>query len=374
MAHVSEEDHRIANLPARRGVTLAGVPLQVSPWWIAIFVVLGVWGWTPASTALPGQPLAAACVAFVYPASLFVSVLLHEISHAVVGRRNGQPPTVIAITLLGGHTQFGAEAPTPKALFKVAGVGPLTNIVLALLGFAGYVAVSGHNVAETLFFAVAVTNMLVAVLNLIPGLPLDGGQMLAAVVWGCTGSRERGVLVGAWGGVVFGGLIAAYGLIALVGPVPQPFSGMWFLFIGAVIGSQAFGLVRSVRLRNKVDSLVVSDVMRPARELQITVRAHHAAALVDDGLAVVVMSDDVVIGVVDVAALVAVPPEQLPLLNISAITETVPTHTPVPASLAGIVVLQTLQQFGGTHWAVADEGGHIVGVLHASDLESRLSS
>ena len=176
---------------------VAGVPVLVSQSWLLIAALV---------TVLFGQQLAPVLgavgylVALGYAGALFLAVLVHEAAHAVAARAVGLPPTHIVITFWGGHTQFESEAASAGRSVLVAVVGPLANGVLAAVAWVLAGAVDGGAVAGRLLLAFTITNLFLAVFNLLPGLPLDGGRVLEALVWRITGSRSTGTLVAGWAG------------------------------------------------------------------------------------------------------------------------------------------------------------------------------
>ena len=132
---------------------------------------------------------------------LYLSILLHEISHAVMAQRYGLGVRSISLHFLGGATEIDSETRTPGQEFKVAVVGPLTSIVVGLAALALF-TVTPEGLLKFSVGGLAGANLLVGVLNLVPGLPLDGGRVLRALVWKVTGNMHRGTIVAGWGGRV----------------------------------------------------------------------------------------------------------------------------------------------------------------------------
>ncbi|MGH3743447.1 MAG: site-2 protease family protein, partial [Mycobacteriales bacterium] len=143
------------------------------------------------------------------------SVLLHELGHALVGRRLGLPVGTIELNVLGGATALGEEPPTPRAQYLVSVVGPVVNLLLAgvfgVVALTTAVATVPHDLAYPLF----VINALLAFYNLLPGLPLDGGHLVRAAVWGLTGDKVTGLRAAGVGGLVTAAATFALGVVEL---------------------------------------------------------------------------------------------------------------------------------------------------------------
>src|SRR5690349_4569569 len=130
---------------------------------------------------------------------LYLSILLHEMSHALMAKHFGLPVRSISLQFLGGMTEIEGEAATPGQEFKIAVVGPLTSLAV---GVAGLVLLLGvpDGLTRMAVQWLAGTNLIVGALNLVPGLPLDGGRVLRAAVWQAAGNMHRGTIVAAWAG------------------------------------------------------------------------------------------------------------------------------------------------------------------------------
>ncbi len=199
---------------------LAGIRLAMS--WI-VPVMAFLYAFTLATTLLPdGVPAQAPStywiVGVVGAALLFLSLLAHEMGHALVGRREGIGVRGITLTLLGGHTQFVTEPATAGAELRVSAVGPFSNLVLAGVFWFGEAALAGSIEGSVLLVAhlfgwLAVLNLTLAVVNMLPGAPLDGGAVLEAVIWMVTGDRNRSASITSIIGIGLGGGLVALGFL-----------------------------------------------------------------------------------------------------------------------------------------------------------------
>ncbi|MBX7557511.1 site-2 protease family protein, partial [Streptomyces sp. tea 10] len=141
-------------------------------------------------------------LALGFAVGLALSVLVHELAHALAGRAAGWPVTRIVLTLMGGHTAFGSVRTTPLPTALVSLAGPLSNVVLAALG-TGVLFVTADSPAGpgwALVQLLILANWILGLFNLLPGLPLDGGRVVEAIVWALTRSEAKGTTVAAWCG------------------------------------------------------------------------------------------------------------------------------------------------------------------------------
>src|SRR5918995_7213294 len=158
---------------------VAGVPVHVSPSWFVIAAVITVWFAPLVRRELPDLGAGTYLVTFAFALLLYGSVLLHEVSHALTARGFGLPVRGITLHFLGGYTEIERESPTPGRDIVVSAAGPLVS--LAVSGLAALAAVPvDQSVAEFLLSYLAYANLTVAIFNVLPALPLDGGHILRA--------------------------------------------------------------------------------------------------------------------------------------------------------------------------------------------------
>ncbi len=246
-----------------------GIPIQINP---SLFVILAILTWTLATSLLPeAYPelnttslwLTGLLTAILF----FASILFHELAHALIARRNGVPVVSITLYIFGGIAQLGGKPKSPGAEFAVAAIGPASSVLLAgvfwglnqLFGDRGYFGASTQWLAYI--------NLILAIFNLAPGYPLDGGRILESIVWGITGKQETGVRVAGTAGQ-----IVAYALIAwgawnvfngnLVG-------GIWSVMIGFILHNAATAEKRAFIQQGQLSGTRVSQVMGNVREPEI---------------------------------------------------------------------------------------------------------
>ncbi|MGE5763102.1 MAG: site-2 protease family protein [Mycobacterium leprae] len=243
---------------------IAGVRVGVNWSVLVIFaiIVFGLaFGLFPAQ--LPGRPASAyVAAALVAAVAFFASLLAHELAHAVLARRNGVQVDSITLWLLGGVAKLEGEPRTPGADFRIAGVGPLTSVVLAVLfGLGAWVlgAVGVDGLPLAVLSYLAGLNVILAVFNLVPAAPLDGGRLLRAALWRRTGDRTAAAVTAARAGRGFGYFLIALGFLQVVSG--RGFNGLWLALIGLFLVNAATAEEQQARLGPTLARLRVRDVM-----------------------------------------------------------------------------------------------------------------
>lgn len=241
---------------------IAGVAVGVH-WSVLAIVVLIFAGLSTHFPGIaPGYPWAAYALAAIAAAVLFVmSLLAHEMAHAIVAQRNGVEVDGITLWLLGGVARLRGEAPTPGADFRISAIGPLTSM-LAAAAFGAVASLAEFAGATTLVVAVpsylAAINLVLAVFNMIPAAPLDGGRILRAAVWAWRGDRLNATLVAARAGRIFGFTLAALGLLQAIGGTT---GGLWLILLGLFVVTMASAEEHHARTSTALAGIRVGDIM-----------------------------------------------------------------------------------------------------------------
>jgi Zn-dependent protease len=348
---------------------IAGAPVIITRSWVLAAVVLTVLFAPTVRAFAPRMDLVGVgVVSFAFVALLFGSVFCHEAAHALTARARGRRVDEVALTLWGGHTAYsGTERPGDNAL--VAVVGPLTNLALAAVFWVAFEAQSSMTVPALLLYAGAFSNAFVGVFNLLPGLPLDGGQVLSSAVWAVTRSRSRGDLVAGWVGRFVGVGVVAW---ALLWPLAQGrqadvITVMWAALIGAFLWSGASAAMRNGQRRDVVDRITVASLMTPAVVLPsgaAVVDAGRAAAGRGEVSVVVVADDGAPSGWVDPRAAAQVPAGQAETVGIESVLVPFGTAVPVDVGASGADLLDHLARTsGGVRVVPVVADGRVVGVL-----------
>jgi len=205
---------------------------------------------------------------------LFGSLILHELGHALVARRQGITVRRIDLFLFGGLTEMSRDAATPGEDFKIAAAGPLATFCFVLLCLAVDLAIVGpHRLvhAAELDGTVRITpvllslswlliwNVLLLLFNLVPAFPLDGGRMTRAIVWRLTGEKSRGTRVAAKLGQAFGLFLAGVGVWLVL--AYRSFSGLWLIAIAFLLYQSARAAIVQTALSARIEGVRVADIM-----------------------------------------------------------------------------------------------------------------
>jgi Zn-dependent protease/CBS domain-containing protein len=199
----------------------------------------------------------------------FASLLAHELAHSLVARRYRLTVTSITLFLFGGISQLSGEVPSPSAELRIAGAGPLTSLLLGGVFVGGAAALAGTSPARaslpgvvlTALAYLGFTNLALAVFNIIPAAPLDGGRLLRALVWWRTGDRVKATVWAGRAGQVLGWVFIAGGLYAFF--ATENFSWVWIALIGWFVTSGATAEARQAVLTGELRGIRVGQIMTP---------------------------------------------------------------------------------------------------------------
>jgi Zn-dependent protease/predicted transcriptional regulator len=208
------------------------------------------------------EPWAYALAGGIAAVTFFLSLLAHELAHAVVARGAGIRVEGITLWLFGGVAKLLDEAKDPRTDLRVAGVGPLVSVLLAA-GFALLALLAAGLGIEGLPVGVlwwlSLINTVLAVFNLVPAAPLDGGRILRAILWHRHGDRTRAAVTASRAGRTFGILLIGFG-IAMIVTLPG-FGGLWFMLIGWFIMTAAGAEEQHAQLQERLGGVRVAQVM-----------------------------------------------------------------------------------------------------------------
>jgi Zn-dependent protease len=338
-----------------------GFPLRLS--W-SVLVLVGL------VTLLSGQ-LIGYGVGFGFVVSLLLSVLLHELGHALTARGLGIGVRGITLEILGGYTEMDRDAPNPRAELLVSLAGPAVSLALGMAFSVGGVLLPDGS-ARRVVLLVALANLIVAVFNLLPGLPLDGGRALRAAVWWLSGSRPRGTLVAARCGQA---VAAGTGLVAVwlyAAGVFSEFGLVLMILVGFSLWQGATGSAHAARVSGRVPLIDVDRLTRPifavptGTPLAEAQRQARESGPADPALAVVDSTGRLVALVHDGAA-AAVPDHRRPWVSVDSVARDLSGFGAVPAGLQGEEALDLLRADPSGEYLVTTDG-RVVGVLRAADV------
>jgi Zn-dependent protease len=255
---------------------LFGIRIGVDRSWFLILFLMIFWLSGYFRDALHSSDTVAYATTVVTVLVLFASLIIHELGHALVARRQGIEIRRIDLFLFGGLTQMGRDAATPGEEFKIAAAGPLATLGFVLVCLGVDLALVGpHRLvhAAELDGSVAITpvllslswllfwNVLLLGFNLIPAFPLDGGRIARAAVWRVTGQKAQGTRVAARMGEGFALILGGVGLWLLLSY--RSFSGLWLIAISFLLYQSARGARAQTAFSEQIAGVTVSDVMDP---------------------------------------------------------------------------------------------------------------
>ncbi|OAB59877.1 Zn-dependent protease [Phormidium willei BDU 130791] len=244
-----------------RIISLFGIPLYIHSSWfliLALFTIAKGVAWQETYNWGGAIPFVAG---FVSSLLLFVSVILHELGHSLTAQTQGIKVNSITLFLFGGVAAIDRESKTPGQAFQVAIAGPAVSFALfVLLSVLVSMLPSDSTPAAVLFGNLATINLVLCLFNLIPGLPLDGGQVLKAAIWKATGDRFKAVRWAAQSGVFLGTGAIAFGLFVAL-TVDGLTGGFWIALIGWFILQNANNYSRVTRLQELLIHTPISEAM-----------------------------------------------------------------------------------------------------------------
>ncbi|MET9765420.1 site-2 protease family protein [Streptomyces sp. NPDC006372] len=387
LAHSADGKGPAPQRPEPRGGLLMGrpfgVPVYVAPsWFLVAALITWVFG-GQLERVLPELGAARYLVSLFFAVAFYASVLVHELAHTVAALRFKLPVRRIQLQFFGGVSEIEKEAETPGREFVLAFVGPLLSLVLAGVFYGAMYIVEPGTVPGVLLAGLMISNLIVAAFNLLPGLPLDGGRMLRAVVWKLTGKPMTGTIAAAWVGralavsVLIGlPLLTQSGALGTdavdnVG-MDTVLDALLAAILAAIIWTGAGNSLRMARLREHLPELRARALTRRAVPVETDTPLSEALRRANAAGAralVVVDADGHPLSLVREAAIVGVPEHRRPWVAVSGLAQELTEGMRVSAELSGEELLDALRATPATEYLVVEETGEIYGVLSAADVE-----
>lgn len=363
--------------PAREPGTLrigsvAGVGIHVRLSWLLVAVLISFLLAPRIELVAPGLGALRYVAGLAFAVLLYLSVLLHEVSHALMARQLGMQVRSVTLHFLGGHTEIAGEMRRPRDEFLVSVVGPLTSLAIAAGAWAGTVVLPGGLIgfaAETL----ALANLVVGVLNLVPGLPLDGGRVLRSGVWAATGRPHLATAVAAWAGRGVAVLVLAYPFL-LSGLLEWRMSVIDYvlaLVLASFLWAAATQSLVQARVLDRMPRLSARALARRALGVPADVplaEAVRRARDVDAGALLIVDARGAPAAVVSEEALLATPEDRRPWLSTGSVARTLEPGMTLPADLSGEELVRAMQQTPASEYVLTEPDGSVLGVLAAADV------
>jgi Zn-dependent protease len=353
-----------------------GIPIYVngSMLILAVLVTVVYGNYVRAELRLPDA--IGYLVGFGFVLCLLGSVLLHELGHALTARRFGIGVRGITLELLGGWTEMDREAPSPRVDALVSLAGPAVSLLLGGLATAATLALPDRTAAGQIAFQLAASNVLVAIFNVLPGLPLDGGRVLRAGLWAVIKDRNLATVVAGWAGR---GLAVATLMVALWLYRLNTLTIFGLVFVLLVVFTLWQGAGQSIRLARMTRRFPLVDLAALARPLLVVPagtplgEAQRRRAEDPRPNVVLAVSDSAgnLTALVDPVAAERVPVDRRPWVAVDSVSRSRDAVPVLPLGLSGEQVVRALQAHPAAQYVVT-AGEDVVGVLRVGDVAAIL--
>ncbi|MGG5172541.1 site-2 protease family protein [Pseudarthrobacter sp. J1738] len=365
---------------SREGIHLgriAGVPIILAYSWFIIAALTVIMFGPVLQRGMPHLGAGAYLVAFSYSVLLLLSVLAHELAHALTARIFGWPTEKIVLNLWGGHTQFDVFTATPGKSVVVALAGPAANFILAGGAWLFVSTANPSGVAGVLANIFVWANFVIAIFNVLPGIPLDGGRIVESIVWKTTGSHERGTIAAGWAGrIIVVGILLWFVVLPLLRGDGLDFSfGIISILVAWFLWSGASAAINHAKMRLRLPAISAASLSVPAIGVPNSATVADVLRMNDGGsLAVVLCAPDgKPQGVVDDAALAGVPAQSQASTPVTAVSFALSPGAYVPGAAAGEDLVHYLAKLEGRDYAVIDDAGRVTGLLRQQTVVSAIT-
>jgi Zn-dependent protease len=315
-------------------------------------------------------------IGFGFVVCLLGSVLLHELGHALTARHFGIQVRGITLELLGGWTEMDRDAPNPRVDALVSLAGPAVSLVLGALATGATIGLGDRTAAGQIAFQLAASNVIVAIFNVLPGLPLDGGRALRAGVWALLKDRNRATVVAGWAGRALAGVTAVLAFWCYRAGFVTIFGLVFVLLVVFTLGQ---GAGQSIRLARMTGRFPLIELPRLARPL-LTVTAGTSLGEAQRRRSedprpnvVLAVTDSAgnLTALVDPVAAERVPVDRRPWVAVDSVSRSRDAVPALSLGLTGEQVVRALQAHPAAQYLVTADG-EVVGVLRVGDVAAVL--
>lgn len=355
--------------------SIAGSPVYITPSWFLIAGLIALIVAPRVDQVQPGLGGLKYVAGLAFAVILYGSVLLHEAAHAVMARRYGYPVGPITLHFLGGATSIGIESRRPRDEFWIAVVGPLTSLVIGGIALAACQALPVSGLVLMALEGLVGANLIVGALNLVPGLPLDGGRVMRSLIWGLTHDQHTGTLVAGWVGR--GAAVCSLLWLVVQERVTGTSVGVYDVFVSVAVAiflwSGASASIASASLRRRLPQLVARDLARrtlavpadlPLAEAVRRAQEAHAGSILTT------TADGTPVGLVNEAALLSTPPDRRPWMPTSAVARSLEPGLRLPSTIAGEDLLRAMTLMPAHEYLLIHPDGSVYGVLTTADVDA----
>lgn len=360
---------------------LFGIPFYVNVSW---FLVLALVTWDYGGGLANAFPSLGGALPWVLglgaALTLFASVLAHELGHSFAAMRQGIKVNSITLFLFGGLAALEKESETPAGSFWVAIAGPLVSFALFALFFMTGQVLNLSGPIGAIVALLAYINLALGAFNLIPGLPLDGGNVLKSIVWKVTGKPYQGLVFASRVGQLIGWTAIALGAASIFGIIT--FGNVWTLLIGLFLLQNANRTAQFGEIQGRLQGLTAADAVTsdsPVVNTATTLRDFADDTLLSGDVTwrkfLVTNDEGELVGTVRVESLKQIPREQWAEMTVDAIMESSDTAMDtVDSDKPLLEVIQTLETKGLHTLAVVRENGALVGLLEKASIQALLQN
>ena len=351
---------------------LLGIPFYLNPSWFLVLGLVTLSYGSGLSAQFPFLPTSLAWFLGLLTALLlFSSVLAHELGHSIVAQSQGIEVKSITLFLFGGLANLERESDTPAGAFWVAIAGPLVSLAIAIGATIAILATPITGVPLAILRVLAMVNYALAFFNLIPGLPLDGGNILKAIVWKITGNPYRGVQFAGRVGQIIGWLAIASGLF------PFFFGGgpnLWNILIGWFLLQNAGQAAQYATLQNQMVGLTATDVVHPNSPMvkeSETLRTFIDQAVLNDhqwSRFLVTDQENRLVGTIALQDVKNIPSDQWSLVQVRDLSKPIAPSMVVDSTLPLSEVVTTLEKGQVNALSVVETNGRLLGLLEKSAI------
>jgi len=275
---------------------------------------------------------------------------------------------------LGGFSEIEREPPTPGREFLVSAAGPALSLALAAGGYGLMHVVAPDTVAGTLVSQLRWANLVVGIFNLLPGLPLDGGRMLRAVIWKLTGRQSTATIAAAWAGRVLAVSLFVLPFVfgAVNGTGGDLVTVLWLAVIAVFMWTGAGQAIKATRFRERLPALQARRLARKAVSVAADTPVAEAIRRAEENQAravVIVDHEDKPIAILNETAVMATPEQRRPWLEAGALARTLEPSLVLSADLSGLALLDAIRRAPATEYLLVEPSGQVYGVLAARDVD-----
>jgi Zn-dependent protease/CBS domain-containing protein len=351
---------------------LFGIPFYVNPSWFFVLglVTLSYGGQLALFPQLGG--ITPWILGFIAALLLFASVVAHELGHSFVAIAQGIKVKSISLFIFGGLASLEKESDTPLQAFSVAIAGPLVSLLLF-----GLFTILGNSLTlspplEAIIYLLASINLILGLFNLIPGLPLDGGNILKALVWQITGNPNKGIIFASRVGQFFGWLGIIVGGLSILGF--SQFGSFWTLLIGFFLLQNAGFSAQSARVNETLSQYTAQDAVIPNSPIvsdQLTLREFvNNYVIGQNKWTQFLVTNEVgqLLGAIAVDELKTIPTSNWTEIKVSEVVKPVKTLETIPATQSLLEVVKLLEQKNLQQLTVVGENGVVVGLLEKASV------